>query len=254
MGRKITWVTWDFGDGTRATGPKVTHTYSIGKYGAIVRARYENEEQGIDVVYVKVHPQPAPSDIMLHCSFEDRDVKQWGYLMKIVGYNSGHLNRGAGAERVRGGYESEWSYRLFASHYEASFGRRMFPSAGLYPGQWKIDKYPFVRFAYRIPQAMPVGLAVELYPTANIDGTTDLDREQRTIVIGGTTSRESDLFTDTADYKLTDDGKWHKTTIDIRAIRKVHETIDYIRGFRFYMPRNVKEGQQFWLDELSVMP
>ena len=234
MGREVAHVCWDFGDGTRAEGPQVTHAYAKGKYGAIVRARYGNGQAGVDVVFVEVQPPTAADQPMLHCSFEDADIEQWGYLMKF------QRQRRTGAERVGGGYRSERCYRIFAENSGAILG------ACLYPGEWNIDQYPSVRFAYRIPKATPVGLALELYPAAGIDPTT--------VMVGGTSSRTSGALPDTADYELTDDGKWHETTIDVRAIRKICDGLNHIRGFRFYTHQNARKGQQFSFDEFSVLP
>lgn len=234
LGKEIADARWDFGDGTRATGTEVTHQYAGGKYGALVRATFENGEEGVAVVFVKAQPPVDPDAAMLHCTFEDEDIADWGWVFKF------HRQRGTQAEHVEGGYEGGKCYRLFAESNGAILGAR------LYPGEWNIDEYPYIHFAYRIPEGTPVGLAIRLYQQEGLDELITL--------IGGTESRESGSYPDTGEYTLVDDGQWHEITLDVRSVRDVHEDLDYIRGFRFYTAENATQGQEFWFDEFSVLP
>ncbi|MFO7946471.1 MAG: PKD domain-containing protein [Armatimonadota bacterium] len=234
LGKEIVEAQWDFGDGTRASGAEVTHEYPEGKYGALVRATFGNGEEGVAVVFVKAQPPVDPEAAMLHCTFEDEDIEDWGWVFKF------HRQRGTEAQRVEGGYQSEKCYRLFAESNGAILGAR------LYPGEWNIDTYPFVSFAYRIPEGTPVGLGVQLYPDEGLD--------QLTVLIGGTESHKSGAYEDTDEYRLTDDGQWHEITLDVRSVRHVHEDLRFIRGFRFYTAENATKGQEFWFDDFSVLP
>ncbi len=235
-GRDIESVRWDFGDGETLQAPEAVHVYSdSGHYGARARVRYKDGDEDADVIFVKVERPVDPDTPMLAVDFEEETTLDWGYLFKIY-----RGNRGTGHAFVTGGFGGGKCVRLFAEADGSDLG------CSLAPGEWDIDTYPFIRFAYRIPEGVPVGLWLQAFP-AEAYG-------EGVVVVGGTPSRDCGPYPDTGTYTLLDDGHWHNTTLDARTIREQLKEVRYLRRFRFYTHQNVKEGQQFWFDEFAILP
>jgi hypothetical protein len=116
-------------------------------------------------------------------------------------------------------------------------------TADLAPGIWDIDRYPILRFDYRIPEGVPVALEVTTFQAPERpDGFT----------LGGTAARDT-RYQDLEAYPLTDDGEWHTAEIDVRAVRAAHPELQHLRQFIFYTNWNT-EGQQFWFDNFEILP
>ncbi len=113
--------------------------------------------------------------------------------------------------------------------------------------QWDLDRYPWVRFAYRIPRGVPVGVALDAFTAAGSSGT-------RRITLGGSPACLAAAKPDLECCRLTDDGQWHSVTFDARAIRAVCPDVKRLQGFRFYAPLPFKAGQQWWLDDFAISP
>ncbi len=139
-----------------------------------------------------------------------------------------------------GGFNGGKCMRLFAEGNGAILG------CAIAPGEWDIDAYPFIRFAYRIPEGVPVGLYLQAFP-AEAYG-------EGGVIVGGTASRSAGGYPDLGLHELVDDGAWHEITVDARAIREAIDGVKYLRRFRFYTHRNAAEGQEFWFDEFAIAP
>ena len=119
-------------------------------------------------------------------------------------------------------------------------------SCALAPGEWDIDAYPFIRFAYRIPSGVPLGIWLQPFPMIEYgDGV---------VIVGGTPSRESGPYPDTGTHCLVDDGEWHEATVDARDIRTQHPKVTHLRRFRFYTHQNGVGGQEYWFDDFAILP
>ena len=129
--------------------------------------------------------------------------------------------------------------RLFAERDGAILGMC------LAPGEWDIDAYPFVRFAYCIPKGVPVGICLQEFPG---------EYGERMVMMGGSPSRANGPYPDMGDYALVDDGAWHDITVDLRTARRHLKDIKHPRRFRFYTHENATEGQAFRFDAFSVLP
>ena len=112
------------------------------------------------------------------------------------------------------------------------------------PGAWDIDRYPLVRFAYCIPEGVPVGIEIRQFPAPDRPGS---------FTLGGTAtraSREPDLDA----CALIDDGQWHEITVDVRAAREVYPDLQYLRQFMFWCDWRDDHGQEFWFDDFAILP
>ena len=235
-GKAVASVRWDFGDGETAKACEAVHVYpDCGRFPARVRVRYEDGDEGADVIFVKVKQPVDPFAPMLTVDFEEATTLEWGYLFKIY-----RGNRLTGHEFVSDGFGGGRCVRLFAEADGSDLG------CSLAPGEWDIDAYPFVRFAYRIPKGAPVGLWLQAFP-AEAYG-------EGVVIAGGTPSRDAGPYTDTGSCILTDDGRWHVAILDVRTIREQIGEVRYLRRFRFYTHGNAKKGHQFWFDEFEISP
>ena len=117
-------------------------------------------------------------------------------------------------------------------------------AAQIAPGAWDIDRYPFVRFDYRIPEGVPV--AIELTPFGGPD-------RPGAFTMGGTANRP-ERATDLDAYALIDDGQWHTITMDVRRVREAYPELQHLRQFMFLTNWTEDAGQEFWFDEFAILP
>lgn len=235
-GKDIASVRWDFGDGDTMEARDAVHAYSDpGHYPSRVRVRYVGGDEDADVAFVKVDQPVDPGAPLLLVDFEEETTLEWGYLFKIY-----RGNRLTGHEFVTGGFGGSRCVRLFAETDGSDLG------CSLAPGEWDIDAYPLIRFAYRIPEGVPVGMWLQPFP-AEAYG-------EGVVIAGGTSSRDRGPYPDMDACALLDDGRWHIAELDARTIREHIEEVRHLRRFRFYTHGNAKEGQHFWFDEFAILP
>jgi len=138
----------------------------------------------------------------------------------------------------------KWSLRVFAKQSGAILGCEMMPPL------WEIDRFPVVRFAYRIPPDTPLGLWLNCFETER-DG-------KKRVCVGGTRTRESGTPRqdgkprDLALVNLIDDGRWHTATVDARLIRRAYPEVTHLKSFHFCTERNAKREQEYWLDDFVI--
>ena len=90
---------------------------------------------------------------------------------------------------------------------------------------WDLREYANVRFAYRIPKGLPVGLWCQ----------TSFGDWVALVPL------------------LADDGEWHALTVDVAAVmRNVLPGVQRLTAVQFASPRDVGAGQRFWIDEFAV--
>jgi hypothetical protein len=217
FGKEPVSVLWDFGDGSFSEELAPTHTYAeAGHYAVTVRATCAGERRAVDVVFIRVEEAVDPAAPMVDADFEieTRDT-HWGYQFKFYrGHQTGHAN----VERPDGDGRC---MRLF---YDPGKSNR---TAGqLAPGAWDIDRYPLVRFEYRIPRGVPVVVQFSPFSAPGRPGAFYL----------AATANQAARFGDLAGYTLVDDGQWREVTIDVRRIREVYPDLQHLRQFMFSTP------------------
>ncbi|MDY0167724.1 MAG: right-handed parallel beta-helix repeat-containing protein [Thermoguttaceae bacterium] len=234
LGKEATSVTWDFEDGAFAHEPAATHTYAKpGHYGVTVRATFADGRRGVDVVFINVTEPEAPSTPLVKADFEDATRRtHWGYQFKFYRpHQTGfaHIPRPEGEGKCMRAFYDE---------------RKANQTAGqIAPGEWDIDRYPFIRFAYRIPAGVPVALAIEPFPA---------EGRPRGFVLGGTKSRSAAGYVDLGVYTLIDDGAWHEITLDVRKARESYENLKHLARFQFFTNWREDAGQEFWFDDFVI--
>ncbi|MGE4565031.1 MAG: hypothetical protein AB7F32_09175 [Victivallaceae bacterium] len=174
---------------------------------------------------------------VINCNFELEHPERWNYLWAIVrlGNSTGTLDLESPAASGKG------SLRIFARAEAAQKGAPM--TCIISPFGWVIDRFPMVRFSYRIPPGVPVGVAVNL-PV--VDGQSSL------IYLGGSSALATGKAPNAKVIELIDDGKWHQAELDVRSVRKIVPDARRIMRFRFATDNNGKPGDQYWIDDFKI--
>jgi hypothetical protein len=105
---------------------------------------------------------------------------------------------------------------------------------------WDMDKFPHIRFAYRIPSGTPLGMRVK----------TEFGDW---ICIGGTNAYRCPQTMSSTPFRLIDDNQWHELEGEIHVpVRSVLANLKGLAGFQFYT--NAASGQisEYWIDEFTI--
>lgn len=236
LGKTVASIRWDFRDGTFSEEPAPEHTWAeAGDHGVLVRCEFEGGERGVDVVFVGVEEPVEPGAPLVQADFEPETREtQWGYHFKF--YRSWLT----GYEHVRREIGEGHCMRLF---YDPKKSNRA--AGAIAPGVWEIDAYPIIRFAYRIPEGVPVAPCVEAF-----EGVTG----PRGWVLGGTDSRVAGGYEEVEGPRLIDDDRWHEAMVDLRAIRAATPEARYLRRFMFLCNWREDQGQRFRYDDFAILP
>lgn len=236
LGKTVTSVRWDFRDDTASRELEPEHVWDdAGDHGVLVRCEFDSGERGVDVVFVGVEEPVGPNEPLVQADFEPETREaQWGYHFKF--YRSWLT----GYEHVRREFGDGHCMRLFYAEDKANRA-----AGAIAPGIWEIDAYPIIRFAYRIPEGVPVALCVEQF-----DGAPG----PRGWVLGGTDARNAADYTEVEGPRLIDDDQWHEATVDLRAIRDATPEARYLRRFMFLCNWREGRGQQFRYDNFAILP
>ncbi|MFO7948638.1 MAG: right-handed parallel beta-helix repeat-containing protein [Armatimonadota bacterium] len=235
-GKEIDSVTWDFEDGSFSHEEAPTHSYAeTGHYGVVARAVFTNGRRSVAALFVNIPERIDPVLPLVDVDFEDETyMSEWGWYMKFY---RGHQT---GQERVvRPGGDGKCMHLFYSGD------RANNTSAQIAPGAWKIDEYPFVRFAYRIPEGVPVGIEINTFGGPDQPGG---------FILGGTAERADTRNEDLGVYTLVYDGQWHEITIDVRKARQAHPGLQYLRQFLLRTNWQADQGQEFWFDDFAILP
>ncbi|MGQ9731959.1 MAG: hypothetical protein ACUVX8_11900, partial [Candidatus Zipacnadales bacterium] len=119
-------------------------------------------------------------------------------------------------------------------------------SCDIRPRCWNIDRFPTVRFAYRIPPHVPVAVWIHAFKSTN--------HGQGAVCMGGTATRDVGRYRDLGCLTLIDDDQWHEAEIDVRRIREVFPDVTLLQMLRFYTNGNGRHGHQYWFDYFRILP
>ncbi len=235
LGKEIETVTWDFEDGTFSHEVAPRHSFTgIGHYGVTARAVFSDGRRGVAALFIMVPERIDPVLPLVHVDFEDETYQEtWGWYFKF------YRPHQTGQERV---VRPDGDGKCMHLFYDEDKANRT--SAQIAPGAWDIDIYPFVRFEYRIPEGVPIGLEVNTF------GGPD---QPAGFTLGGTEAR-ADRDDDLGTYTLVDDGQWHEITIDVRAAREAHPELTHLRQFLLRTDWQEDDGQEFWFDNFYILP
>jgi hypothetical protein len=186
-------------------------------------------------------PRPTPqmrmvtlgtaTEPLVVTGFEPENLEEWFYWWYT------HRQRHADAQiDDTTAASGKRSLRVFATDDKSTL------SCLLQPPWWDLDRFPVVRFRYRIPPGVPVGIRLDA-----------MQSEQRghAMYVGGSPARKTS-GSDLDRVKLLDDDQWHEATVDVRWIREVYPEVKLLRTFWFYTNANGAKGQQFWFDDFRI--
>jgi len=164
--------------------------------------------------------------------FEPENLEEWFYWW----YTHRQRNTDARIDDTTAA-TGKRSLRVFATEDKSTL------SCLLQPPWWDLDRCPFVRFSYRIPSGVPVGIRLDA-----------MQSEQRgsVVYVGGTATRNNGGNRDLDCVKLVADDQWHEATVDVRWLREVYPEVKLLRTFWFYTNANGTKGQQFWFDDFRI--
>ncbi len=185
---------------------------------------------------------------LVRADMEPDDLENWFYLWNFTRqpHSNGELDKSSG-----GADGSKGAWKVYATDSCPKNGGSNL-SCYIAPTRWNIDRYPYLEFAYRIPQGVPVGVWV-----GNLSNTGVTQGTPAQVFLGGSPAFKSGSVKDLQLCKLIDDGKWHTVRLDVRAIRKVFPEVKYLARVRFWTGwenRNGKPGDCYWIDNLSIQP
>jgi hypothetical protein len=236
-GQEFESVLWDFGDGGTSTDLQPTHTYDhVARHGVSVQARLANGEPLSAVVFVDVVAAPEDHPPLAWADFEHQTRWEWGYHFKFY---RNDLTDWRFVDAV--GYRDSRCV-----HLRAAPGRKTNTSTcKIAPGEWAIDRYPIVRFAYRIPPGVPVAIALEPFSARGLPSG---------FVLGGTENHPVGRYRHIDKYRLIDDGRWHTIRIDVRAVREAVPDLQYLQRFLLYLQwgRDADPEHEFWFDDFVI--
>ncbi len=167
--------------------------------------------------------------------FEEEDREDWHYYWNF----SRQKNTDSRLDDTTA-YGGAHSMRVYAEDDGAIM------SCDIRPRWWDIDRFPYARFAYRIPEGVPVGIFLYAFATA--------EWGVGAVCVGGSPARDAGGYPHVERYELIDDGRWHEVTVDVRAIREVHPDVKLLKMLRFYTAGNGRKGQQYWFDDFAILP
>ncbi|MCP4593778.1 MAG: hypothetical protein GY842_23850 [bacterium] len=225
-------LSWTAGVGV--TLPYVGRAPDLGAYerGAEDRSRYAGPRVPsglrVETMATAVHP-------VVVTDFEDINQEEWFYYWNVRTHRK---TRGSHEEGSAG--PGSRSLCIVATEDESWL------ECGICPRWWDLARFPTVKFSYRIPKGVPVGVWVHVFRSALVGSGR--------VCLGGTANRKTGRERDLGRVRLVDDGQWHEATIDVRLVHKVFPHVRLLQRFRFSTERNARAGQRFWLDDFRILP
>jgi hypothetical protein len=192
-----------------------------------------NDGEGVSLPYNGIAPdigvhESSNSDsnsstILVHNTFESGE-ENWG---GAIGNTS--------QRRDNSTYHSgNYSMHVYTTGAESKL------SLGTNPQGWALDRYPFLAFAYRIPENVPVGLFFE----------TDAGW----ISLGGTENYDPGSYSVNDANRLNDDNTWQISVINVKEdIRQIYPSAQTVFEFEWYTQNNGQIGDEFWFDEVMIL-
>jgi hypothetical protein len=172
---------------------------------------------------------------MVVTDFEPENREQWFYYWSFTRQRNttSVLDSSAAAS-------GKHSIRVYAVKDGATM------SCHIRPRWWDIDRFPIVRFAYRIPQGVPVGVCIEAFKSTNVG--------RGGVFVGGSPAGQPGSYPNLKKLVLKDDGQWHEAEFDARLVREVFPDVKLLQTLRFYTNTNGEQGDQFWFDNFRILP
>ncbi len=186
---------------------------------------------------------------VINCTFEEETLNDWFIYWKHTRRpNSAAKQDLTTAASGKGSWKVYFRPNSYGKNYKGSV-----LSTHILPKKWMIDRFPLVKFSYRIPKGVPVGLSI--HDTSMIGRSAN----PATVFLGGSPAlvpeSKYQKYINMDLIKLIDDDKWHTVTVDVRAIRKHFPNVKQLVLLRFWAPAvNGRPEDCYWIDDFSIMP
>jgi len=184
---------------------------------------------------LRVQTMETATEPVVVIDFEPEDREQWFYYWSFTRQR----NTAARLETSTAA-SGKHSIRVYAEKDGATM------SCHMRPRWWDIDRFPIVKFAYRIPPGVPVGVCVNAFRSTKVG--------RGSVCIGGSPACEAGGTPNLKQLSLEDDGQWHEAEFDARLIRRIFPDVKLLQTFRFYTNANGKKGDEFWFDNFRIVP
>lgn len=184
---------------------------------------------------LRVETMETATEPVVVIDFEPENREQWFYYWSFT-----RQRNTASQLETSTAASGKHSIRVYAEKDGATM------SCHMRPRWWDIDRFPIVKFSYRIPQGVPVGVCVDAFRSTKVG--------RGAVCIGGSPACKSGGVPNLKQLSLKDDGQWHEAEFDVRLIREIFPNVKLVQTFRFYTNANGKKGDEFWFDNVRIMP
>jgi len=184
---------------------------------------------------LRVETMETATEPVVVIDFEPENREQWFYYWSFTRQRNTTAQLDASTAA-----SGKHSIRVYAEKDKATM------SCHMRPRWWDIDRFPVVKFAYRIPPGVPVGVCIHAFKSAKVG--------RGAVCIGGSPACESGSTPDLKHLTLKDDNQWHEAEFDARLIRQLYPDVKLLQTFRFYTNANGKKDDEFWFDNLRIVP
>jgi len=184
---------------------------------------------------LRVETMETATEPVVVIDFEPKNREQWFYYWSFTRQRNTAARLDASTAA-----SGKHSIRVYAEKDGATM------SCHMRPRWWGIDRFPIVKFAYRIPPGVPVGVCVDAFKSAEVG--------RGAVCIGGSPARESGNTPDLKQLVLKDDDQWHEAEFDARLIRQRYPDVKLLQTLRFYTNANGKKDDKFWFDNVRIKP
>ena len=186
---------------------------------------------------------------VINCTFEENSLEDWFYF-----WNHTRKANSSAKHDLTTAATGKGSWKVYYrpnSYGKKDGGSQL--STHIVPANWMIDRFPYLRFSYRVPKGVPVG--VSIHETSMIGRA----KNPPVVFLGGSpalsTQSKYTKYINMNLIPLIDDDKWHTVTVDVRAIRKHFPNVKMLSLCRFWTPAvNGKPGDCYWIDNFAIMP
>ncbi len=112
--------------------------------------------------------------------------------------------------------------------------------AGVIFESWPLERYATVKFSYRIPAGLALGLRVQT-------------QWEDWVCLGGTSEFVCPAQSVPNPYPLIADGAWHEATLNVReSVQRLLPGVKNLKSFQFFIPFNRYQGDEFLVDDFVI--
>lgn len=208
---------------------------------------------GLTMEDLRIETMETANQRVIRTTFEEADWLDWCYLWD---FNDDPKTEAIMDSSTAGQGSRSMNVQVKSSQSGADL------KCYIAPRWWNIDRFPIVRFYYRLPYAaqpqdeVPVGMWVKAFASEVVG--------EGWVYLGGTATAESGgVPALSSPYDLVADGQWHELVLDVTDIldvlvetqggyETVYEDVEHLQLFKFGTEGNAASGDEFWFDDFRI--